>query len=516
MYILKTALLSIIRNKRRNIISCLLLAASLSVIIGGVFYHTHYSSVISDAEDTYNRKVTMIFRDDLQYMGNRYLSSLYIGWEDYSSEGELLRGFDDELMSEYNHPYPFTREMFEKAGESELAESMQMSYTAIAYRIEEGTPDSIGYSADLGITADRYKGTLFVHQIVGGSMDSFYTVMSDNSYNTWSASLDQGEWPDKGECCLPVVYAEKYNKKVGDMLELYDVDGNEIAQLRISGLTRFYAVTSTRYSLNNRTEIRASDEMSRYNQRPSIGTPYDRVGREDEEHAKLAENYRGYYTEYMCMNGIIFTDFETAYYLYGTEETDPDFSERHHFNNYTVTYDLKNAEDIEEFENTVIKQMDSEYIDEFTIENFYYTLDKRTEMPKVMLDRGTDLIVNGGIFGAVVIMLSFILQIKDRKNDIGLYSACGIKKSKIISMFALEACILCAVSSVISFGGGWLVHKFYEDSYAYIKKEALDYSIRPQYFAVMIISVIAAAVMSGIISWVFLKFNSPTKLLRRE
>ena len=67
MYKLKAVLSGLIRHKRRNIISCLLLAAVLSVTFCGFFYRRYAQTQRLAVEARYANRCRLAFRDELQY-----------------------------------------------------------------------------------------------------------------------------------------------------------------------------------------------------------------------------------------------------------------------------------------------------------------------------------------------------------------------------------------------------------------------------------------------------------------
>lgn len=84
------------------------------------------------------------------------------------------------------------------------------------------------------------------------------------------------------------------------------------------------------------------------------------------------------------MLGVIHTDLETAYNLYGTAETDTIFETRHHINNFFAYYNLTDGTQTA-FEEEIHRILPQSYSAEFTVYPFSNSYETFMRLPESLL-----------------------------------------------------------------------------------------------------------------------------------
>ena len=106
MYKWKTVLTGLYRHRRRNIISCLLLAAVLSVAFCGFFYRSYALKQRKEFSERYANRYRIAFRDELQYSpeypGRSALDMRVNGTSMTDGVPDIF--FDSDAMAAYDHP----------------------------------------------------------------------------------------------------------------------------------------------------------------------------------------------------------------------------------------------------------------------------------------------------------------------------------------------------------------------------------------------------------------------------
>jgi len=515
MFTLYNALRGVMRHKRRGIISCLLVFSALSAVISVLFIKSYYDNQIISANEEFSSKVRVIFRTDLQYNNNenngvRYIDmrSRSLGWD-----------YDEVMayMSQYDHPYPFTREQFEAAAEADCVADWSLSYMTHGYRFDSTNTDHYQYMYDMGVSTDRvYTGISTTFNIAGGEMTDILAFLSDNSGKyRWRYGMIEGTKPSAGECVITQYTAKEFGKQVGDMFELYDAYGSPAASLKISGIMMIYAVESEYDHENDLVPLNDVKSLEFYRSLPDYGTPYDRLF-PDREYIELQERREGNLFVTSSFLYLIHTDFDTAYELWGDEETDPDFVNRHHFNNFMATYDLTSPEEIESFEAHVRETVDSEYMDQFEVTPYNATIYKKTMYPSEMFEAVKEVVPYGMGFSLFVVLITVLVSIRERGYDIGVMYSQGISRRQIVLQYALENTILAGVSTLLSAAGGWPMLYLVRMERYYMMYEDFRYYVPPEWVLVFLATVCAAFLVSAGITTVYLLVNNPAKILRER
>lgn len=527
MYKLQTILNDLLRHRRRFIISCLLLTSCVSLIFCGFFHKNYAAQEIAAVEQRYADRYYIAFRDELQYDPNH---------PSYS-EGEIrLNGtsttdgipdvfFNDDKMKKYDHPYSVTLEHYGTLGTSELCDSYKIAYADNAYGFAEELPewmqenlDAI-YSAN-GTTKSKDK-ILTEHIVVGGDLNAFTAIARENSSDLYDFILIEGKEPKAGECVITSFYADIYNKSVGNTITLFDIYGQPLVNLTISGIYDLYLVSRYEYADPNIPEtcrkLTGSSLMYDYSGNPDIGTPYDRIGEDmDAWEYSQANYFNEYFRVSEAMIALIHTDLETAYYLYGTPETDRDFEERHHFNNYFAYFEMKPGFSGADLENEMVSVFPEVFKEEFTVYPFDRSLAEFKQLPQG-LDVTADTLLKFSIpLGIVVVLIVFISLTWENSKEIGIYLSVGVSEKDIVYKLSIENTILTIISVLAASLCGRFVHNALSVNYIYLELMRPQYAVTGSGMLFSLLLIIGVFLLSALFTLMYIHINTPIRLIRQE
>lgn len=513
MYLIQNAFKNLLRHKKRYITTGVLLLAAFSVVTCAVFHYYTLGRIDKAYFNEYMPWVSIRFRNDLQYDKTNP-----------NIDSESLQGeFDHETMAEYNHPYPLTKEAFEKLAQSELVEDFEFAYMEAAYQnaanemyealyamMTEGLSQEEIEEYEKESEDDRYLYTEFY--VCGGEPKAFVKTQNIPSYNTtgtYRFRLVNGEMYGKGECIVSQTYAQYNNVSVGDTLELYDLSGeNVVFSAEISGI---YVLESAWNYPNGQFRV-----VIEYGKDLLLtpGTPYDR---------SVGSFNRKIYGDHPpkvrreSVKNIVFTDFDTAYCLYGDEETDPYFAERHHFNKYLAWYRLKSYDDFEEF--TTFFQstgLNSEYDGEFETYNAERIYEQYSHNYVSHKEDSVLYIKYVSLIGMFILLLAVLINIRERGREIGVMVSLGIPLRNIALTMGLECAVITGIAAVVSGGTAYFIHKLTESQHIGVKSFALPYELTPLWGVVIATSALLAFVMGWGITMLYMKLQKPAKLVKTE
>ena len=528
MYKLKAVLTGLCRHKRRDIVSCLLLAAVLSVTFCGFFYGSYAQKQRTEVSERYANRYRISFRNELQY------NPEHPGWSarDMRVNGTSVTDgtpdifFDPDAMSAYDHPYPATAEMFDALGGLPECRDSAVAYAETAYGFSEDLPADIQKNLNgfYGQTEDRDVPTkiLTEHIVVGGELDAFTGVARETSSQVlYDFILTEGAEPGKGECVITDFYARVYGKGVGDSLNLCDVTGEPLAELKISGIYSLYC--SEYYEFVNPDVPRSgrhltgSDLYADFRGRPDVGTPFDRLCEDlDAQEYNRTHVRDSVYTVSEAMLGVIHTDFETAYTLYGTPETDPDFTERHHINHFFAVYDLDGSASPEAFEEAVQSVLPKEWRGEFTVYPFSNSYDTFSRQPESLLATASAMIRISAALTAILFTIVTIVLIRENGREIGTYLSLGISEWDIAMKTAGENTVLVTISLLFAAVCSILVHLLLSKGYTYLEMNAVRYGPTIGGFVFAVCAAAVCFAVTALLTAGYIHIHSPIRLIRRD
>ena len=528
MYKLKAVLSGLIRHKRRNIISCLLLAAVLSVTFCGFFYRSYAQKQQTEVSARYANRYRPAFRNELQF------NPEHPGWSalDVRVNGTSTTNgipdifFDPGTMYAYDHPYPATTEIFDALGSLPECQEYTVAYAETAYGFSEDLPADIqrNLSEFYGLMGDHDVPTKIMteHIVVGGELDAFTGIAREiTSRVLYDFILTEGAEPGRGECVITDFYARVYSKGVGDSVTLCDVTGNPVTELKISGIyslycSEFYEFVNPDVPRSGR-QLTGSDLYADFRGRPDLGTPFDRLCEDTDAQEYIRTHYRdSYYYVSEAMLGVIHTDFETAYTLYGTAETDADFAARHHINHFFAFYDLAEDASPKVFEEAVQSELPEDWRNEFTVYPFTNSYEIFLQIPESLLLTANDMILVTIALTALLFCIVTIVLIRENGREIGTYLSLGISDWDIVMKTAGENTILVVFSLFAAACFSVPVHRFLSKGYTYLEMNAVRYgpTVGGIVFAVCATAVCFA--VTALLTIFYIHINSPIRLIRRD
>ena len=527
MYKLTMMLSGIYRHKRRNIISCLLLIAVLSVTFCGFFYKSFAEAQKEAVAERYKNRYRVAFRNELQYDPEHpKWSALDVRMNGTSqTNGPPDVYFDPAVMEKYNHPYPATEEMFASLGAAAQCRDYTLAYVETAYGFSDDVPERIQKMLDAIYAMQEYGDVptkiMTEHIIVGGELSAFCGVARETSSgNLFDFILTAGEEPEKGECVITDFYAAVYGKDVGDSITLYDIYGDTIAELRISGIYSVYRTSNYEFVnpkvAHSGKRLTGADVFEDYSGAPDVGTPFDRLCEDMEAQSYMLEHYRTYWRVSGAMLGVIHTDLETAYTLYDKAETDPIFDTRHHINNFFAYYDLSDSDAQTAFADEMHRIFPQSYSTEFTVYPFANSYNTFMRLPESLRITANVLIRVSVILTALLFCVVTAVLVHENGREIGIYLSLGITEKNIRMKTAGENAILMIVSLSAAAISSIFVHWYLAKGYTYLEIYEVQYSVTGAGVVFAICTVVLSFVVTALYVAIYIRVHSLVRLIRQD
>ncbi len=526
MYRLKTVFLSVYRHKRRNILSCFLLLTAMSVVFCGCFYREYARTEAETVGNKYRNRCYISFRNELQYAPEYpHFSALDARLNGTSrTDGVPDVFFDAEAMAEYDHPYPAELEHFQTLGNSGECEDYKIAYAGNAYGFAEELPEQILESLE-AVYSSQGDGNspgkiLTEHIMVGGSLDAFTGIARETSSGDLYdfILLEGSEEPGRGECVITDFYADLYRKTVGDSIVLQDIYGDPLIELTVVGIyglyaTEYYEHVNPQIPRSGR-KLTGTDLMRDYSGSPDVGTPFDRLGEDTEAKKCSQEHYFGeYFRVDSAMIGLIHTDLETAYDLYGAADDD---GAGRHFNHFFAYYDLKDGADPAEFEKEMKRIFPEQFREEFTVYAFENSHDLFVRAPQELFSAAKELLHVSGWITVLLLGIVMCVSVRENGKETGIYLSLGISEKDIVWKTALENTLITALAAGTAAFCGRFVHAFLADSYTYLQLSEAEYSLTGESFLFAGAGLAVNFLMAIVFMYVYIHVHSPLRLMRRE
>ena len=526
MYKLTMVLNGIYRHKRRNIISCLLLITVLSVTFCGFFYKSFAEEQKESVAERYENRYRVAFRNELQFAPDHPSRSALDTRLNGTSQTDGVPDvyFDADAMEAYNHPYPATAEMFASLGAAAECRDYSLAYAETAYGFSGDVPERIQNMLDAIYSMQEDSGVptkiMTEHIVVGGDLSAFCGVARDiTSGNLYDFILTAGEEPKKGECVITDFYAAVYGKDVGDRITLCDIYGKPVTELTISGIysvyrTGIYEFVNPKVTQSGK-RLTGTDVFEDYSGAPDVGTPFDRLCEDTDAQAYMLEHYRSYWRVSGAMLGVIHTDLETAYNLYGTAETDTIFNTRHHINNFFAYYNLVGGAQTA-FEEEIHRILPQSYSAEVTVYPFSNSYETFMRLPESLLATANVLLQISVILTALLFCIVTAVLVHENGREIGIYLSLGISEKDIRMKTAGENAILMTVSLILAAICSIFVHRYLAKGYTYLDIYEVRYSMTGAGAVFAICAVVLSFLVTALYIAVYIRAHSPIRLIRQD
>ncbi len=412
MYILKNALKSIGRSKGRNfLIGIIVLVISVSTCVGLSIRQASESA----KEETLN---TMSVNGTITFDRQSLMSSMTGGGGfDRSQFSSMMSGSNSLSLEEYEK-YAQCETVSEFSYTMNLSINGSDCFEPVSTDAEESAEQPMGgmmsgrggMSSIMGMSGD--------FQIVGCSSESAMTSFIDGS-----AYIGEGEVFAEGtsdfDCIISQELATFNDLNVGDTIEVSNPKSDdEIYHLQIAGI--YVDSSANENSVSNMGMATSSDPANK------IYMSYTALQKFIDESQEVSV------TEIDEDTG---TEYETG--ITGM---------------ISASYEFANADDYYQFENDVRNMgLDESYIvsssDLSSYEDGLMPLDTLSTMA------GWFVIVIL-IIGAVILVVLNIFNVRERKYEIGVLAAMGMKKGKVTMQLLSETFIVTITFAVIGIGIG--------------------------------------------------------------
>lgn len=451
MYLFLNAMKNIYRHKRRYQISGIFLFIVLSVFVGTVYISLYLYEHADRAQNNYLSQITLKFREDLQWHGNEnYTEGMpLVG----AADGSTHRFNDDGTMSKYNIALHVKKDYFYRF-KNDLIEKFSLAYYEEVY----------GFFSD-NLTAKSFPGVLY-----GGELDKLTMYYCERYNIMFRFRLCDGVMYEKGECLIHYLAAKEHGYSKGDMIKYFDDTGKPLGSLKISG---FFA--SEKYDYESNGYIEYTDNPERENSSFMLGS-------------------NPFFIQDCSFRNLIITDFDTAYYAYGNDESNEEFIQRHEFNKYIAWYTLNSPDNLKVFRETVNNIDDTH--DFYPTEHLYHlNADNAVGFGENMAAAAIVLFI---LLVFIIFMLNIIIT-NERKYEIGILYSLGWSKKAVRQNFLYENLIFVSGFTLLSLLSGKIIMNIMISQNKYFRRLEIIYIPNLRFLIVIfgiVLSVTTLAVLA--------------------
>ncbi len=428
MYIIKNALRCILRSKGRNVlIGIIVLVISMSACIG---LSIRQASESTKQETLDNMSVTATISFDRQSMMSR------MGGGRGENRGEHPQFDKDEFAQMMGSFQDLSLEEYELYANAESVKDFYYTATVSVNGSEELLPVSSDSSNENQASSEEYAESQMQGMGGGpgfpgapGGFGSMGTTSSDftlkgfssdlamTDFQDGTASIEEGSVFEEGTESLDCIISEElalYNSlSVGDVLAITNPKNEEETyELTITGLF---------------TDSSANENS------------FSPMGFSSSDPANMI------YVSYNALNGIVSVSEEVSQVI--TDETTGRQTETALASTLSATYVFADADDYYSFESQVreLGLEDTYVVNSKDITAFENSL---TPLKTLSSMAGWFLLVIL-VIGAVILVVLNIFSVRERKYEIGVLTAMGMRKSKVAFQFITEIFMVTIVAVII-------------------------------------------------------------------
>lgn len=438
MYVVKNALKCISRSIGRNIlIGIIVLVISVSACIG-LFIRQAAENAKSDTLENLSITATISFDRNSVMKGMRDQT------EQPGENNEEPPSFDrSQFKEKMNSSSSLTLEEYQKYAEADSVQDFYYSISASLNGSENLEPvsntettentanetasESVGKGNDIPMLGGDMAGGMGGRERMMGAQSDF-TIMGYSSEKAMTsfidgtASIEEGsvfqENTTKLQCIITSELATYNDISIGDKIVLTNPnDEEETYKFTVVGLFSDTSANESSFSMMGATSTDPANQ---------IFTSYEALQKIIDKSAKTSETTTDENTG---------MEFETG--ITGT---------------LTGTYVFANTDDYYQFEEDVV---DMGLDESYTVSSSDITAFENSLAPLETLSTtaGYFLIVIL-LIGAILLIVLNIFYIRERKYEIGVLTAIGMKKSKVALQFLTEIMAVTLVAVIISIGIG--------------------------------------------------------------
>ena len=462
MYIFINSMKNIIRHRKRYLISGIFMIIVLSLFVYAVSNYFTMSKSDTILKENNTQWVHFRFRDELQFLGDRSLSS-----ESTSNISEPERNFVDDVMKQYNYVINADREYFDQFAEIDYVTDYNLGYMELVF--------AEAYDYDPS-TNELYEEPITKRfALYGGAIDAYERYENEFHFNgITDYRIIEGEMYEPGECLVHRIIAEENGYKIGDSLTFTDESGNEVITLKISGIYSRYQTYDDIY-LENAFQIMSSGEVDLQYRGLEFGsTPYNRINTYNNGSIRIKH--------------IVFTDFDAVYNLYG--------SDSHEFDKYAAWYKLDSVYNFEEFKQTAETYDYDKNLGFYQEDHVYKIL---TRFAPGIRDASVYYIIGSIPVTILLLIVVIILFIRERKREITILYNLGCNKKQIIYSFAVETSMFVFIVSLLSIPMSWVMNLLNENMEIFYSFMKLKYAIPIETWIISFAAFIVLSLISAIV-----------------
>lgn len=390
MYIFKNAWISIVRNKGRNILIAIIILVIAAASSITLAIRNSATKIVTAYENKYNIEASIS-------MDRRALMQNFRG-----EEGEEKKS-QQEMIETFNNIESLTVEDIKKYGESEYVSKYYYVYnTGVnAKDIEEATDSLVKET-----TTDKKTTTRTEKIFNDKASDGAFKLLGYSSYDSMTDFVNgkfkiaDGEVSNdftSNNCVISEELATLNDIKVGDTITITSPNDEKITyDLVVSGIYK--------------------------------------------EDSDVSEDMTSMFSG--SVNSIITNDKVVSEFMAKDEKSNVTI---------TPTFIIKDKESVEKFTVELTEKGLSEY---FTVTNNLDTVEGATKSITNVKSFATMFLIITLIIGAIVLLVLNMINIRERKYEIGVLRTIGMKKSLVISQFMVELLVVAIFGLLIGTGVG--------------------------------------------------------------
>lgn len=436
MYIVKNALVSIWRNKGRNILIGIIIAVISAACAVTLAIRSSADKIVKSYEEKYPIEAT-------------------IGMDREALTKSLKEGdkTQEQMIEAFNNIKALTIEEVEKYGDSDFVEKYSYTYATSmnGKDIKEATDSLVKEktTTETETTTDKKTTTKKYNSSSSNSRSKMPGGMPPGGFDREQSTTTTTTTKKKTTTSIEKIMNEKSSKGT------FQIKGYSSFEAMSDFINGNYKITDGEVSSDFESKTCViSEELATLNSL-KVGDKITFVSAYDtnvtyeleitgifKENTDSSSDMRNMYSD--SVNTII-TNVTTVKDILSKDTKSA--------GTVTPTYILKSEKLIEEFKNEVKEKGLSEY---YTVEDNSEVVQNATKTIVNVKEFATTFLIITLVIGAVVLLVINMINIRERKYEIGVLRTIGMKKSIVGVQFLVELLVVCVVGLMIGATGGAL------------------------------------------------------------
>lgn len=407
MYILKNALVSISRTKGRNILIGIIVIVIAFATTVTLAIHNSAKTIVEAYENKYNIEATIsVNRESVMIDMKKGTESMEENIEKWNNiKSPTIEEITEYENSEYVNNFYYTNQIGMNGSDlTPASDTIQKTETDTTITKFEGNNDRPGFPGGGKSTTTTTHSEII--STIGNNGDftliGYSTLEAMSEFVNGNYTISEGEIDtnfDDNSCVISKELATLNEINIGDAITLINPSNTKLT----------YELIVTGIYDDNEENSNTMDKMysNSANKIITNTTFIDNIINDDE-------------------------DIKTT---------------------ITPTYILKNKDVAEEFANEVQEKGLSEY---YTVSNNIETIEAETKSISNVSSFALTFLIITLTIGSVVLLVINMINVRERKYEIGVLRTIGMKKCSVISQFVIELLIVSLVGLIIGAGVGSL------------------------------------------------------------